>query len=154
MTSQEARDIYPEYKRKKRFYTMDVPGKWHGKRKRRRYVLDLTKKVKLHSDSGAASPRLTPARPGAGAARQGNVTRLVNHACGAGANLVQLLFEASASLSKTWQDQVPPTPVPRASERRSAGPGPSAVHRVWDGAKHGTPGYRPGRRGTCGGGAS
>jgi hypothetical protein len=49
MTENEAAKRDPEYKRKNLHYTVSVPGEWHGKGKRRRWVIDLTNMVIAHT---------------------------------------------------------------------------------------------------------
>jgi hypothetical protein len=49
MTEQEAAKLDPEYERKGHHYTMLVPTEWHAEGKRRRWVIDLTNKVRAHT---------------------------------------------------------------------------------------------------------
>ena len=149
MTRQEARVIYPEHKRKGRFCMIDVPGRWHGKRKRRRYVLDLTNKVTSHSDTetvlGAASPRLTP--------RRGRATRRASST-------------TRAAREETWSRaySTPARPSARPGRTRSrrhpcrappSGAAPARAPQQCTGCAMGSPrygfGHRPGRRGASGG---
>lgn len=122
MTEQEAAKLDAEYARKGQHYSISIPQVWHGKGKRRRWVVDLAKMVisRTFFTLRVWSSNLT--RTNAGARLQGNIFRLVNHTCG-DHNTVLRLFEASSTLSKTLREKVlcRCTHSQRSALRRSSG---------------------------------